>query len=127
MLDQNMDILKAYQLSQIVEIEHLASIQNQDPATPEYDAIIIGAGVCGIYQAYRLQQMGKRFLCLNKPQMSAAPGTGTDTRGAVSTLKARPMGTPSQPNFWRNGTGANTSRRAKRQSATCSMSQTSST
>ena len=64
---------KAYQLSQVVEIEHLASIQNQDPATPEYDAIIIGAGVCGIYQAYRLQQMGKRFLVLE--QASDVGGT----------------------------------------------------
>ena len=64
---------KTYQLSQVVEIEHLASIQNQDPATPEYDAIIIGAGVCGIYQAYRLQQMGKRFLVLE--QASDVGGT----------------------------------------------------
>ena len=44
----------------------MASIQNHDPAKPEYDAIIIGAGVCGIYQAYRLKQMGKRFLVLEK-------------------------------------------------------------
>ena len=32
----------------------------------DYDAIIIGAGVCGIYQAYKLQKMGKRFLVLEQ-------------------------------------------------------------
>ncbi len=32
----------------------------------EYDAIIIGAGVCGLYQAYKLQQMGVRFLLLEQ-------------------------------------------------------------
>jgi len=31
-----------------------------------YDAIIIGAGVCGIYQAYKLKQMGKSFLLLEQ-------------------------------------------------------------
>ena len=31
-----------------------------------YDAIIIGAGVCGIYQAYKLKQMGKNFLLLEQ-------------------------------------------------------------
>lgn len=31
-----------------------------------YDAIIIGAGVCGIYQAYKLKQMGRSFLVLEQ-------------------------------------------------------------
>lgn len=33
---------------------------------PEYDAVVIGAGVCGIYQAYRLRQMGLRFLVIEQ-------------------------------------------------------------
>lgn len=32
----------------------------------DYDAIVIGAGVCGIYQAYRLDGMGVRFLVLEQ-------------------------------------------------------------
>jgi cation diffusion facilitator CzcD-associated flavoprotein CzcO len=32
----------------------------------DFDAIVIGAGVCGIYQAYRLQEMGARFLVLEQ-------------------------------------------------------------
>ena len=32
----------------------------------DYDTIVIGAGVCGIYQAYKLQQMGKRFLVIEQ-------------------------------------------------------------
>ncbi|MCR9139933.1 MAG: NAD(P)/FAD-dependent oxidoreductase [Alphaproteobacteria bacterium] len=39
----------------------------------DHDAIVIGAGVCGIYQAYRLQQMGVRFLVLE--QASDVGGT----------------------------------------------------
>lgn len=40
---------------------------------PDYDAVVIGAGVCGIYQAYRLQEMGARFLVLE--QASDVGGT----------------------------------------------------
>lgn len=32
----------------------------------DYDAIVIGAGVCGIYQAYRLSRMGMRFIVLEQ-------------------------------------------------------------
>jgi cation diffusion facilitator CzcD-associated flavoprotein CzcO len=33
-------------------------VQNTNTAEPEYEAIIIGAGVCGIYQLYRLLELG---------------------------------------------------------------------
>lgn len=36
------------------------------PLDPEYDAIVIGAGVCGIYQAYKLQEMGLRWTVLER-------------------------------------------------------------
>ena len=32
----------------------------------KYDAIIVGAGVCGIYQAYKLSQMNMNFLLLEQ-------------------------------------------------------------
>jgi cation diffusion facilitator CzcD-associated flavoprotein CzcO len=33
-----------------------------------YDAVVIGAGVCGIYQAYKLQEMGVRFIVLEQAE-----------------------------------------------------------
>ncbi|QUT05757.1 NAD(P)/FAD-dependent oxidoreductase [Sphingobium phenoxybenzoativorans] len=33
---------------------------------PDYEVIVIGAGVCGIYLAYRLKQMGARFTVLER-------------------------------------------------------------
>lgn len=42
-------------------------IVNSAPtSSPDYEAIVIGAGVCGIYQAYRLKEMGVRFLVLER-------------------------------------------------------------
>lgn len=41
-------------------------MQNRKPARPDYDCIVIGAGVCGIYQAYKLKEMGLRFLVLEQ-------------------------------------------------------------
>lgn len=40
----------------------------QETKTPgfDYDTIVIGAGVCGIYQAYKLKEMGVRFLVLEQ-------------------------------------------------------------
>ncbi len=32
----------------------------------DYDTVVIGAGVCGIYQAYKLAEMGTRFLVLEQ-------------------------------------------------------------
>lgn len=33
---------------------------------PEYDALVIGAGVCGIYMAYRLNELGMRFTVIER-------------------------------------------------------------
>lgn len=45
-------------MASAIEEQALTSIQ------PEYDAIIIGAGVCGIYQLYKLQEMGLKVITL---------------------------------------------------------------
>jgi len=42
------------------------NLTNEVGTGPGYEAIIIGAGVCGIYLAYRLQQMGLRFTVLER-------------------------------------------------------------
>jgi cation diffusion facilitator CzcD-associated flavoprotein CzcO len=36
------------------------------PTEPDYEVVVIGAGVCGIYMAYRLQEMGVRFTVLER-------------------------------------------------------------
>ena len=38
--------------------------QSRTGATPEYDALIIGAGISGMYQLHRLRDMGLRVLAL---------------------------------------------------------------
>jgi cation diffusion facilitator CzcD-associated flavoprotein CzcO len=38
------------------------------PTEPDFEAIVIGAGVCGIYQAYRLKEMGLRFTVLERAE-----------------------------------------------------------
>jgi cation diffusion facilitator CzcD-associated flavoprotein CzcO len=45
----------------------------QGPDTPDYEAVVIGAGVCGIYLAYRLKEMGTHFTVLERA--SDAGGT----------------------------------------------------
>lgn len=44
---------------------------NRHASDAEYDAIIVGAGIAGLYQIYRLREMGLKILCLE-----AAPQVG---------------------------------------------------
>ena len=64
---------------------------------PQYEVIIIGAGVGGIYQLYRLPQLGvERHRARSAPPTSAAPGTGTAIPGAASIPRATPTATRSR-------------------------------
>ncbi len=47
------------------------SIVNGNDNSEGYDAIVVGAGFAGLYQVYRLREMGLRVLCLE-----AAPAVG---------------------------------------------------
>ena len=38
----------------------------QSTLSPQYEAVVIGAGICGIYQAYKLKQMGVHFTVLER-------------------------------------------------------------
>ena len=60
-----------------------------------YDAIVIGAGISGMYMLYRLRELGMTDGCSKPARMSAAPGTGTVIPARVSIPKAGPMATPS--------------------------------
>ncbi|WP_336965302.1 NAD(P)/FAD-dependent oxidoreductase [Sphingobium aquiterrae] len=41
-------------------------MNDQVSNAPEYDALVIGAGVCGIYMAYRLAEMGMHFTVIER-------------------------------------------------------------
>lgn len=41
-------------------------MQETETSECDYDVIVVGAGVCGIYQAYKLDEMGARFLVLEQ-------------------------------------------------------------
>ncbi len=57
----------------------------------DYDAIIIGAGMSGLYQLYRLRELGLRGARAREPApASAAPGTGTAIPARASIPKATP-------------------------------------
>ena len=47
------------------------SLTTRSTLSPQYDVIVVGAGICGIYQAYKLQQMGVRATVLER---GAGPG-----------------------------------------------------
>ena len=57
-----------------------------DDGQPEYEAIIIGAGVCGIYQMYRLQEMGVRATVLEAgPDVGGRPRYREQLQNEVET------------------------------------------
>ena len=85
----------------------------------QFDAIIIGAGVTGLYQLYRLRELGLSVQVFEDGSgVEVAPGIGTATRAAVSTPRATPMGTRSLKSSCRNGTGKSIFPASRRTSAT---------
>jgi cation diffusion facilitator CzcD-associated flavoprotein CzcO len=41
-------------------------MNNSSDHSPDYDAIVVGTGVCGIFQAYRLQELGFRWTAIER-------------------------------------------------------------
>jgi len=93
----------------------MANFRQQSPASgtemgekvEQFDAIIIGAGVTGLYQLYRLRELGLSVHVFED-------GSGA----AVSTPRATPMGTRSLKNSCRNGTGKSIFPASRKTSAT---------
>ena len=83
----------------------------------DFDAIVIGAGVSGLYQLYRLRELGLRVRVFEAG--TGVGGTWYWNRypAPASIPKAGPTAIPSRRNCWRNGTGRNTSPRSPRPSA----------
>ena len=59
-----------------------------------YDAIVIGAGISGMYMLYRLRELGMTARVFEAGTASAAPGTGTAIPARASIPKAGPTATP---------------------------------
>ena len=72
----------------------------------DFDAVVIGAGVSGLYQLYRLRQLG---LTVRAFEATRAPG---------SIPKAGPTATRSRRNCSTNGTGRSISPASPRPSVT---------
>ena len=84
----------------------------------QFDAIIIGAGVTGLYQLYRLRQRGLSVRIFEDGSGLAAPGIGTATQGPASTPRVTPTVIRSQRSSCRNGTGKSIIPVSRRTSAT---------
>ena len=59
-----------------------------------YNAIVIGAGISGLYMLYRLRELSMTARVSRPARMSAAPGTGTVIPARASIPKAGPMAIP---------------------------------
>ena len=53
-------------------------------AATEYDAVVVGAGVAGLYQIYRLRERGLAVRGIVRRPTWVVPGTGTATRARAS-------------------------------------------
>src|ERR1700719_1142220 len=87
-----------------------------DPRT-DFDAIIIGAGVSGLYQLYKLRELG-----LQARVFEAGTGVGgtwywNRYPGRASIRRAGLTATPFRRNCWKNGTGRSTSPASPKPSA----------
>ena len=71
----------------------------------DFDAIVIGAGVAGLYQLYKLRELGLRVRVFEAGGGSAVPGIGTAIRAPASIPKARPTAIRSPRNCWTSGIG----------------------
>src|SRR6266849_940469 len=84
----------------------------------QFDAIIIGAGVTGLYALYRLCARGLSFRGFEGGGAGAAPGIGTAITGRASTRRVILTAMRSRRHSCRNGTGKNIMRGSRRPSVT---------
>ena len=91
------------------------SEQTSEPGAqgPDYEVVVIGAGVGGIYQIKRLIDLGVKATALEGEDDLGGTCTATDTQ-VQDLIRASLMGTPGTKKFWMNGTGPKCSRRSQR-------------
>ena len=93
----------------------------------EFDAIVVGAGMSGMYQLIRLRGLGRGCGSSKPAPASAAPGTGSAIRGRASTPRATPTASPSPRSCRGSGAGWSISRRSRTRCGTSTTSPTAST
>ena len=79
------------------------AVPSDRPAT--CDAVIVGAGIAGLYQLHRLRELGLYVRLSRRATGSAAPGTGTATRARAATSRACRTPTRSPRSSSRSGRG----------------------
>jgi cation diffusion facilitator CzcD-associated flavoprotein CzcO len=97
------------------------------PDDLDFDAVIIGAGVCGLYQLYKLRGLGLRARVFEAGEgvggtwyWNRYPGARFDSESGLTAI-------PSRRSCSRSGIGKSISRPSQRPNATSIMSPTSST
>ena len=101
---------------------------SREPKALDYDAIVIGAGISGLYQLYRLRELGHagagvRGRHRRRRHLVLEPLS----RARASIRRAIPTAIPSPRSCWRSGTGPSISRPSPRRCAISTSSPTSST
>ena len=96
-------------------------LQPAQDTLEEFDAVIIGAGIAGLYQLHLLRDQGLEVRVLEAG--SAVGGTWYWNRYPGARFDSEsysPTATRSPRRCWRNGSGANTSPRSRRHCVTSS-------
>ena len=99
-----------------------AGAERAEEYVEEFDVIVIGAGITGLYQLHSLLQLG-----FSVRVFEDGGGVGGDLvletaiRDAASTPRATPMPIPFPRNSSRNGTGRSFFRGSRKTSATSTM------
>ena len=105
---------------------HETLVRDGAAAALDYDAIVIGAGISGMYQLYRLRELGMRVRVFEAG--TGVGGTWYWNRypGARFDSESYSYSTPFPRSCSRSGAGPSTSPPSRRRCATSTTSPTSS-
>ena len=91
-------------------------------------AIVVGAGLSGLYLLHRLRELGLSALVLEQARVSAGRGSGTATRARAATSEHHLLDLlPGRTSSSRSGRGPSATPPSRRSSAISSTSPTAST
>lgn len=95
-----------------------AEIKSESPTVTKtmLDAVVIGAGIAGLYQLYRMREMGLKVRAYEAGSASAEPGTGIAIPVLASIPKSRSTNTGSRRICIKRGSPANAFPRSPRPS-----------
>ena len=73
----------------------------------DFDAIVIGAGIAGLYQLYKLREIGMKVRVFEEGKGVGGTGIGIDILELGLTQRVFPMLILFQKNCWMSGIGRN--------------------